>query len=204
MIPETNTKANLRQRTMHEPKELVLISLYLSITLGAGIMVKTAVLYIGAHQIRPLGHRHLKAVVLPKFMLLGEAAKIGERSARPLIWPTLQKAFALLLLLIIMTIIEEAVVGLFHGKSIGASLSELFGKRLEEPFAGYVIMLLLLRPSCAFRVLDEALGERRLAWMFFVEQEPMERSDRGSLIMAARRYVIGAFRPLPRVPAKVG
>jgi hypothetical protein len=36
-------------------------------------------------------------------------------------------------------------------------------------------MLLVLLPYCAFRVLEEALGEGRLARMFFVEREPMER-----------------------------
>ncbi|MFZ1090246.1 MAG: hypothetical protein WAN75_13430 [Xanthobacteraceae bacterium] len=109
-------------------------------------------------------------------MLLGEAMRIGGRSTTgPLIWPTLQKAFGLLVLLIIMTIIEEAVVGLFHHRSIPASLGELFGSRLEETLAGYLIMLMVLLPYCAFRVLEEALGEGRLARMFFVEREPIER-----------------------------
>jgi hypothetical protein len=175
MMPETDTKATLRQRAMHEFKELVLISLYLYITLGAVILVKTAVLYTEGIKFAPWGIAILKAMVLAKFMLLGEAAKTGERSARPLIWPTLQKAFALVMLLIMITIIEEAVVGLFHDKSIAASLGELFGPRLEETIAGYVIMLLVLIPYCAFRVLDEALGEGRLARMFFVQREPMER-----------------------------
>jgi hypothetical protein len=115
-------------------------------------------------------------VVLAKFMLIGEAMKIGERATTsPLIWPALKKTFALLGLLIVMTIIEEAVVGLFHHHSIAASLGELFGARLEETIAGYVIMLLVLIPYCAFRVLDEALGEGRLARMFFVERKPMDR-----------------------------
>jgi hypothetical protein len=35
--------------------------------------------------------------------------------------------------------------------------------------------LLVLVPYCAFRVLGEALGEGRLARMFFVEREPMAR-----------------------------
>ena len=107
-------------------------------------------------------------------MLLGEAMKIGERSTRALIWPTLQKAFALLVLLILMTILEEAVVGLFHKKSIAASLGELAGTRLEETLAGYLIMLIVLIPYCAFRVLDVALGEGRLVRMFFVARPPME------------------------------
>jgi hypothetical protein len=46
--------------------------------------------------------------------------------------------------LIVLTIIEEAVVGLFHGRSIAASLGDLFGTRLAETLASYLIMLLVL------------------------------------------------------------
>ncbi len=109
-------------------------------------------------------------------MLLGEAIKIGGRTTTsPLVWPTLQKALALLAVLIILTAIEEAVVGLFHHKAIAASLGELFGPRLEETIASYVIMLLILIPYCAFRVLGEALGEDRLSRMFFVSREAIAR-----------------------------
>jgi predicted ferric reductase len=167
-MPEINAKAPLRQRAMRELKELVLISLYLYVTLGA-------VLHAEGINFSPWGLAIVKAVVLAKFMLLGEAMKIGEHTTRPLIWPTLQKAFALLVLLIILTIIEEVVVGLFHHHSIATSLSELGGPRLEETLAGFVVMLLVLIPYCAFRVLDVALGEGRLARMFFVHREPMER-----------------------------
>jgi hypothetical protein len=47
--------------------------------------------------------------------------------------------------------------------------------RLEETLAGYLVMLVVLIPYFAFRVLDEALGEGRLTRMFFVEREPMAR-----------------------------
>jgi len=158
---------------MHELKELVLISLYLYITIGAVVLIKTAVLQTQGIEFSPWGIAIVKSVVLAKFILLGEAMKIAERtSTHALIWPTLQKAFAFLVLLIVMTIIEEAVVGLFHGKSIAASLGQLVGPRLEETIAGFLIMLLVLIPFFAFRILDEALGEGRLARMFFVEREP--------------------------------
>jgi hypothetical protein len=176
MITETTAKPALHQRAMHELKELVFISLYLYITIGAVILMKTAVLHTQGIEFTPWGIAIVKAVLLAKFMLLGEAMRIGGRSTTgPLIWPTLQKAFGLLVLLIIMTIIEEAVVGLFHHQSIAASLGDLFGSRLEETLAGYLIMLMVLLPYCAFRVLEEALGEGRLARMFFVEREPIER-----------------------------
>jgi len=177
VINETTAKAPLHQRAIHEFKELVFISLYLYITLGAVILVKTAVLHAEGIEYAPWGIAIVKAVVLAKFMLLGDAMKIGVRfGARPLIWPTLYNAFAFLVLLIILTVIEEAVVGLFHHQSIAASLSELVGPRLEETLAGYLIMLLVLIPYFAFRVLGEALGEGRLTRMFFVERETMARS----------------------------
>jgi hypothetical protein len=175
MVTEATTKAPLYQRVLHEFKELVLISLYLYIALGAVILLKAAVLHTQGIEFTPWGIAIAKALVLGKFMLLGEDMKIGGRTTTgPLIWPTLRKAFGLLVLLIIMTFIEEAVVGLFHSRSVAASLGELFGSRLQETLAGYLIMLVVLIPYCAFRVLDEALGEGRLARMFFVEREPME------------------------------
>ena len=113
MTTETTAKAPLHQRAMHELKEVVFITLYLYVTFGAVILMKTAVLHTQGVEFTPWGIAIVKAVVLAKFMLLGEAMRIGGRSTTgPLIWPTLQKAFGLLVLLIIMTIIEEAVVGL--------------------------------------------------------------------------------------------
>jgi hypothetical protein len=82
------------------------------------------------------------------------------------------KAFGFLVLLIIMTTIEQAVAGLLHRQSIASSLGELVGSRLEETIAGFVIMLLVLIPFFAFRVLSDALGEGRLVRMFSVEREP--------------------------------
>jgi hypothetical protein len=172
---EISANATLHQRAMRELKELVFISLYLYITLGSVILMKTAVLHTEGIAFMPWGIAIVKAVVLAKFMLLGNAVNLGERTTtRPLIWPTLEKAFALLVLLIILTTIEEAVVGLFHRQSIAASLGELFGPRIQETIAGYLIMLLVLIPYSAFMVLAKVFGEGRLARMFFVERQPMK------------------------------
>jgi len=171
---ETTAKATPRQRAVHELKELAIVAVYLYITLGAVIVMKTAVLHDQGISFAPWGIAAVKSVLLAKFILLGRAMKIGERyTARPLIWPTLHKAFAFLVLLVVLTIIEEVVVGLFHRQSVAASLGELFGAKLYETLAGILIVLLVLIPYFAFHVLDEALGEGRLARMFFVERRPM-------------------------------
>jgi hypothetical protein len=171
---ETHAQATLQQRATHEIKEFLILTVYLYITLGAVIVMKTAVLHTAGIEFAPWGVAIVKAAVLAKFMMVGHAMKIGERYTGPLIWPTLHKAFAFLLLLVVLTIIEEVVVGLFHHRSIAASLGDLVGSRLEEMLAGYLIMLLVLIPYFAFRVLGEALGEGRLVRMFFVEREPMK------------------------------
>jgi hypothetical protein len=169
---KTPAKATLQQRAAHEIKELLILTVYLYVTLGAVIAVKTAVLHTEGIEFAPWGLAIVKALVLAKFILIGDAMKIGENHSGPLIWPTLHKAFGFLVLLVILTIIEEAVVGLFHHRSITASLSDLAGPRLEETLAGYLIMLLVLIPYFAFQVLDDALGKGRLARMFFIEREP--------------------------------
>src|SRR3954452_3912175 len=173
MLATTTAKATLHRRAVHELKELVILFTYLYITIGSVVLLKAAVLHAEGIDSVVWGVAVVKAALLAKFMMLGYVMKIGERNSTPaLIWPTLHKAFGFLVLLIIMTIIEEAVVGLFHRQSIAASLAVLAGPRLGETLAGYLIMLLVLIPFFAFRVLDEALGEGRLMRMFLVEREP--------------------------------
>jgi hypothetical protein len=169
---EIHAKATPSQRAVHELKEFAILTAYLYVTLGAVIVMKSAVLHTHGIDSPLWGTAIVKAMLLAKFMLIGHAMKIGERNTtRPLIWPTLSRAFAFLVLLIVLTIIEEAVVGLFHGQSIATSLGELVGPGLEETIASIFIILLVLIPYCAFRVLDETLGEGRLFRMFFVERE---------------------------------
>ncbi len=174
MATETIAKATLHQRAVHELKELAILTAYLYVTLGAVIVMKAAVLHTHGIDFVVWGTAIVKAIVLAKFMLIGQAMKLGERNTTsPLIWPTLHRSFAFLVLLIVLTVIEEAVVGLIHHQSIASSLGDLFGTRLEETAAGILIMLLVLIPYFAIRVLSEALGEGRLARMFFVEREPV-------------------------------
>jgi hypothetical protein len=173
---ETYAKKTVRQRAAHEIKELAIISAYLYVTIGSVILMKAAVLHTEGIGFAPWGIAIVKAVVLGKFVLLGNLAHVGGRKiSGPLIWPTLRRALAILVLLIILTIIEEVVVGLFHHQSVAASLGELFGTRLQETLAGYLIMLLVLIPFFAFRVLSEALGEGRLERMFFGAWESVPR-----------------------------
>jgi hypothetical protein len=167
---ESRIKATLPQRARSEFKELAILTAYLYVTLGTVIVMKTAVLHsYGIHSVL-WGVAIVKALLLAKFMLIGRAMKLGERhTSGPLILPTLYKASAFLVLL--MTLLEQVVVGLFHHQSVAASLGQLGGPRLPETIAGILVVLLVLIPYFAFHVLDEQLGEGTLRRMFFVDRK---------------------------------
>ena len=175
-MAQNHAKATPRQRVMHELTEFAILTAYLYVTLGAVILMKVSVLRDQGIGLLPWGTAIIKAAVLAKFMLVGRAMKIGERySTRPLIWPTLHKAAAFLILLVVLTIIEEVIVGLFHHQSVAASLGELIGAEFDETVAGIVILFLVLIPYFAIRVLSEELGEGVLARMFFVDRASVRR-----------------------------
>jgi hypothetical protein len=183
MATQAPAKATLQKRATSELKEFVILTVYLYITLGAVILLKTATLHSHGIDSALWGVAIVKALLLAKFMLIGRAMKIGEgRTTGPLIWPTLYKALAFLILLVILIILEEIVVGLFHHRSIATSLSELAGPRLEETLAGILIVLLVLIPYFAFHVLDDVLGEGTLRRMFFVNRDLAPRDSRRALL----------------------
>ena len=171
-MAEVMAKPTLRERGVNEFKEFLIIGAYLFLTFGAVLLMKAAVLHDQGISFAPLSAAAIKAAILAKFILIGEAMRLGEGfKSRPLIWPTLYKSVSFLVFLIILTIVEEIVVGLFHDRSAAASLQELFGAKLVETLAAIVIVQLVLIPYFGFRELSETLGRGKIARLFF--------SDRG-------------------------
>ena len=170
-VADEHAKATtLRQRTAHEVREFLIITAYLYVSLLSLTLFKAAVLHGQGISYAPVGFALVKSAILAKFMLLGHAMRIGERTGgRPLIWPTLHRSFAFLVLLGILTIIEELVVGLLHGKSATMALAELFGVNLAETAAKMFILLLVLIPYFAIRTLSEVMGRSELVTIFFTD-----------------------------------
>jgi hypothetical protein len=179
--------AAVRERLTSELKEVAILTAYLFVTIGAVNLMRAAVLRDHGIDLTYWGVAIVKALLLAKFVMVGKALKLGElKREGPLIWPTLLKAFAFMLLLVFLTIVEETVVGWFHGRSMGDSLGELFGARLLEMLAGVLILLLVLIPYFAFMVLAEELGEHRLVTMFLVDRHAGEKGPAAESKTVAR------------------
>ena len=171
MSDQSATKSSLRHRALEEFKELLALTAYLYVCLGSVILLKSAILSDAGIDYTIWGIAIVKALVLAKFMLLGSAANIGKRHKdKPLIWPTLYMALMFLILLLVLTTIEELVVGALHGRTFVESLKHVVGPNLYTGLAISFVMFLILVPYCAFRNFGEVLGDQYLIQMFFVKR----------------------------------
>ena len=116
----------------------------------------------------PYGLAVIKAVILAKFILVGHALWVGDRySERRFVYIIAYKSVLFLVMLLVLSVIEETVVGIIHGRAIDASLAEVAGATLLQILASCLIMLLVLVPYLTFRELNEVLGEGRLRQLLF-------------------------------------
>jgi hypothetical protein len=165
----TTAKPPLRHRATEELKEFLILSLYLYVCLGAIIIMKSAILNSVGVEFDVWGIAAVKALLLAKFMLVGKALRLGETKNKPLAWPTLYQSLLTLVLLIILTTLEEILVGAVHHRTVKESLTHVAGDRLDMVLATFLIMFLILVPYFAFRNLAEVLGPGVLARLFFTD-----------------------------------
>lgn len=160
-----------RERITDELKEFVIVAVYLYVCFTAIAYLKFAILQAYGIAFAPFGLAAVKALICAKFVLVGRALHVGERfKARPLIWPTLHRSVAFLVLLLVLNALEEVAVGLLHGRTVMEAVSEIGGGTRYQLIATTVIGLLVLIPFFAFRSLGERLGERNLFRLFFGER----------------------------------
>ena len=160
------------QRFREEIRHYLFIAAYLFVCFGAIQLFKSAVLREAGVSYMPLGFAAAKALVLAKFLMLGEAAGVGTRlRARSMLQRIVHRGLLLTLLLVLLTIVEELVMGVVHGRSAAQTLAESAG-RLPEALATSLLLLLVLVPWVAAQELDRALGRGSLKRMLFATQKP--------------------------------
>jgi hypothetical protein len=151
-----------------ELKEFIIIAAYLCVCFTVLAYFKAAILQAHGIEFAPFGFAVVKALLCAKFISVGHALHIGQRSkSKSLFLQTLHRSVAFLSFVILLTIIEEVIVGLFHHQTILVSIAEVGGGTLDQLLAESVVILLILIPFFAFQTLGEALGEDNLIRLFF-------------------------------------
>jgi hypothetical protein len=100
-----------------------------------------------------------KAAVIAKFILIGEAAKVGTRVSARAVWHRIVwKSLLFWLTVMVLTLLEEIILGWVHDRSALASLQEFLDRSYMAILAPSLVMLLILIPIIAFSELNRALG----------------------------------------------
>jgi hypothetical protein len=158
----------LGHKLAHELKEYAGISLYLYVCFGAILLYKESVLEAHDLSYAPYGLAAAKALILGKFLLIGQAIHLGERYMhKPLIYMVLYKSVIFLIVLVALSFVEEIVVGAIHGRTAAETISEIVGGRWLEIALTCALLWLILLPYFASQQISEVLGEGRLRQILF-------------------------------------
>jgi hypothetical protein len=153
-------KARLRE----ELHKYLIVSGYLYVCFLAIVLFKIAVLRDAGIAYLPLGFAAAKALILGKFVLIGEAAHVGSRvGARTVLQRVVRRVVLLFALLIVLVVVEELLVGWFHGQPVAQTLAE-YRHRLPEVLA--MLLLLILVPLVAVTEVGRAMGPGALRDLF--------------------------------------
>lgn len=155
----TAARPSLKERAKEELQKYLLVSVYLFVCFSALLLYKASLTAGSVSEPLPFGLAAIKALVIGKFILIGQMVKVGERGpGRYLAHQIAWKSLAFLVMLIVFDVLEEIVVGWVHRQGTGASLAEYFGRGWLALLAPSLVMLLILVPLIAVQELNRVLG----------------------------------------------
>src|SRR5215472_17881285 len=163
----------LKQIAYRQLKEFLAITLYLWVVFGLLVMFKSEILAQHNIPFAYHGFAIINALALAKVMLTAKDLHLGEKfDEAPLIYPTLLKAALFTVVLACFKILEEAAVGLYHGKSFQQSISDL-GGTWKAILAFTLLLFAVLIPFVGYGELQRVLGEGTLGQIFFRPRRPL-------------------------------
>ena len=174
--PSPTGRPTMKERAMDELVRYLQVAGYLFVVLAALLFYRNALLREVGVSALSLGMAAGKALILGKFLLLGESAGIGRRFRAKTLWVAiLRQAVFMWVLLIVLSAVEEFLVGLAHGHSFAQTLADYEAHSVSVLVARSVVLLLVLLPLIATTELSKALGPGVLGRLLMQE----ERETRG-------------------------
>ena len=154
------TATSLKEKARDELRVYAVVAAYLYVCFGALLVFESSLQPESSAGFVPHGIAVIKALVLGKFLLLGRAFGVGTRiHTRTLAGRIVIRSIFLLVVLVVLTVLEEMLIGLIHDKAIAATAAELTQHLGLQAFAKCAIMLLVLLPLVMLEELDGALGD---------------------------------------------
>ncbi len=182
----TDRKRKVKEFAYLQLKEFLVVFLYLWL-IFALFAVHRAIILTQQHvEFTSLGFALINALALAKVMVVAKELNLADNfKDKPLIYPTLLKSFVFALLLLVVKILEEVIVRVYHGTSFEESLSALTDQSAKVGFSAGLLMFVMLIPFFAFTELSKHFGEGRLATLFLRSRENWLKTDASPAILKA-------------------
>jgi len=110
----------------------------------------------------------INALLLAKIMLTAEMLHVAENlKHRPLIYPVIFKSTVFSLILITVSILEETLTAMWHGKAVSIAMD---GGSLKGILVVGIIMFWVLMPFFGLKEIGRDIGDGKLYELFFIRR----------------------------------
>ena len=153
-------KAGWKKRAFDELRKLSITVIYIWVLLSVFALHREIILrsYHIDYSAK-VGFAFINAVILAKFMWLGEILHAGKKAAgKALLHSTLWNAALFAVILTVCHLLEEQLVKVWHGNSFAASFSQALADPMDI-FGTMLLMFVVLVPFFFAKGLIEILGK---------------------------------------------
>lgn len=169
---------SIKDRAREELRRYAIVAGYLYICFFVLMLHQSILLGKAGAGLLPHGLAAVKALVLGKFILIGEAVGAGTRlKVATLAQRIAVRSLLLLVVLVVLTIVEELIVGRVHGKPFTATLAEYEQRSVLSILSGCLVMLLIMVPLVTASEVSTALGPRVLDRLLFNRAERQKEQE---------------------------
>ena len=153
-------KPGWKRRALDELRKLSVTVMYIWVLLSVFTLHREIILRsYHINYSAKFGFAFINAVILGKFMWLGEIVHVGKKAAgKALLYSMLWNSALFAVILTVCRLLEEALVNVWHGQSFAASFSETVADP-RDVFATMLLMFVVLIPFFFAKGLIEILGK---------------------------------------------
>jgi len=167
-------KSELKQKAMHELREMLELFSYLAFFFVALAAYDMLLLKRYNVEYLTIAFALINAAVITKVIMIGEYAKLGKRyEHKPLLISAMWKAFVFGWLVFAFHVLEEIIKRLIHGADMAKATGDI---RYEQFAARAIVVFCVFVPLFAFREFRRVLGEETFYTVLF-RSEAAGRSD---------------------------
>jgi hypothetical protein len=161
---------HVKWKSLVEGKKLIGIFIYLWVLFAVFSLHRTIILN-EPHYFYHQGFAFLNAWMLAKVMLAAEIFHVADNlKNKPLIYPIVLRSAVFTIILMSFYVFEEALLGMWHGKTIADSIPPVGGGSWQGILWLGGIMFVVLMPFFAVTEISRDLGEGKLYEVFFIRR----------------------------------